>query len=205
MPMMRAPKTRISQGGFSMIESLVAFVVIVFGILGVAALQAVAVGGTKVAADRSTASIHTSALISRMKGNDTFWQSLPVGSDITISATGVIADIGAGSIGTDLEAESTDCAVTACIPIETASYNLKTWAQNGTSVGVDGGFADRLPAPTARIRRIGNDFPVMLEISLIWNEKRAVSGVAMAGTFYSATGTAQNSQRDFAFIVRARP
>lgn len=203
--MMRAPKTRISQGGFSMIESLVAFVVIVFGILGVAALQAVAIGGTKVAADRSTASIHTSAMISRMKGNEIFWQSMPVGSDITISDTGVIADIGAGSIGTDLEAESTDCAVTACVPIETASYNLKTWAQNGTSVGVDGGFADRLPAPSARIRRIGNDFPVMLEISLIWNEKRAVSGVAMAGTFYSATGTAQNSERDFAFTVRVRP
>lgn len=198
-------KTRHQQSGFTMVESLISFLIIVFGILGVAALQSVAISGTKAAADRSTASIHTSALLSRIKGNDAFWQSIPVTFDIAISDAGAITDVGGGTEGADLQAENTDCSANVCTAIETASYNLKTWAQDGTSVGATGGFADRLATPSARVRRIGNDFPVMLEVSLTWNEIRTASGLPMASTFYTASGTAANSQRNFTYTLRARP
>lgn len=188
-----------------MIESLVSFLIIVIGLLGVGALQSVAIGSTKVAADRSVASIHTSALMSRMNNNDLFWQTISPAFDVSISAAGVISDTGAGGEGAALEALNADCGAVVCTPAETASYNIKTWALDGSSVGVDGGFSDRLPAPTARLRRIGVDFPVMLELSLTWNEKRSTSGLNMASTYYSATGSAANSQRDFTFILRARP
>lgn len=198
-------KMKNKQSGFTMIESLVAFLIITIGLLGVGALQSVAIGSTKVAADRSVASIHTSALMSRMNSNDLFWQTISTTFDVTIDAAGVISDTGSGGEGSALEALSADCAAVVCTPAETASYNMKTWAQDGSSIGVDGGFADRLPAPAARIRRIGVDFPVMLELSLTWNEKRAASGLSMASTYYTATGTAANSQRDFTFVLRARP
>ncbi len=198
-------KTINQQRGFSLVESLVAFLIIVFGIVGVAALQSVAISGTKVAADRSTASIHTSALFSRIRGNDAFWQLIPVTFDVAIDEAGAITDIGGGTEGADLQAENTDCAANVCTSIQTASYNLRTWAQNGTSLGVTGGFADRLSAPSARVRRIGNDFPVMLEVALTWNESRTVSGAPMASTYYTASGTPANSQRDFTFTLRARP
>ena len=97
-----------NQSGVAMIESLIAFLIIVFGLLGIGALQSIAIGSTKVAADRSLASIQASALISRINGNDLFWQSIQPGFDISISAASVIADLGGTGEGDDLEALSTD-------------------------------------------------------------------------------------------------
>ncbi len=194
-----------TQSGFAMLESLIAFLIIVFGLLGIGALQSIAIGSTKVAADRSIASIQTSALLSRINSNDLFWQTISPTFDIAISAAGVISDVGAGGEGAALESLTVDCAAAICTPQETAAYNVKSWAQNGSSFGTTGGISDRLPAPSARIRRIGTDFPVMLEVSLIWNENKSTSGINMASTYYTGTGTAANSQRAFTYTVRARP
>lgn len=193
------------QSGFAMLESLIAFLIIVFGLLGIGALQSIAIGSTKVAADRSLASIQTSALLSRINSNDLFWQTISPTFDISIDAAGVISDVGGGSEGAALEGLGVDCASVICTPQETAAYSVKAWAMNGSSFGTDGGISDRLPAPNARIRRIGADFPVMLEVSLTWNESKATSGIDMASTYYTDTGTAANSQRGFTYTVRARP
>lgn len=193
------------QQGYTLVESLVAFLIIVIGIVGVAAVQSAGIGSTKVAADRSVASIQTSALMSRIKGNDAYWQGISEDFDIQVAADGTISDLGASMEGADLNGENTDCAAAICNSLENAAYTLKTWSQHGSSVSGDGGFADRLPAPVARIRRVGTDFPVMLEVTLTWNERRAVSGVQMAATYYSGTGSAANAQRDFSYVMRARP
>jgi len=194
-----------NQSGAAMVESLVAFLIIVFGLLGIGALQSIAVGSTKVSADRGLASIQTSALLSRINSNDLFWQTISPDFDISISAAGVIADVGSSGEGPALEALSTDCSANVCTPQEIASYNIKSWATSGSSFGGNGGISDRLPAATARIRRVGVDFPVMLEVSVTWNESRATSGLVMDSTYYTDTGTAANSQRQFTYTVRARP
>jgi type IV pilus assembly protein PilV len=193
------------QSGFAMLESLIAFLIIVFGLLGIGALQSIAIGSTKVAADRSNASIQASSLLSRINSNDLFWQTISTTFDISISAAGVIGDVGGGGEGAALEGLGVDCSSVICTPQETAAFSIKAWAQNGSSFGTAGGISDRLPAPSARIRRIGIDFPVMLEISVTWNENKSASGINMASTYYSGTGTAANSQRAFTYIVRARP
>jgi type IV pilus assembly protein PilV len=193
------------QSGFTLIESLIAFLVIVLGILGVAAVQSAGISSTKIASDRSVASIHTSALLSRMNANNAYWQTIPDDFDIQVDAAGAITDLGAGFDGAALDAENTDCSAGVCTPIEAAAYNLKTWAQNGTSLGATGGFADRLPAPAARIQRIGTDFPVMLEITLTWNEIRSVSGTPMAAAYYAPGNTPASNNRNISYVVRARP
>ncbi|HNP37129.1 MAG TPA: type IV pilus modification protein PilV [Woeseiaceae bacterium] len=198
-------KKHKQQSGFTLVESLIAMLVIVIGILGVAAVQSAGISSTKISSDRSVASIHTSALLSRMNANNAYWQTIPDDFDIEVDATGAISDLGAGSDGADLEAENTDCSSGVCSPIEAAAYNLKTWAQNGSSLGGSGGFADRLPAPAARIRRIGNDFPVMLEITLTWNETRSVAGMPMSAGYYTPGNTPASNNRNVSYVVRARP
>ena len=188
-----------------MVESLVSHVILVFGILGAIAMQTAAIGNAKIAADRSLAAIHTSALLSKMNSNENFWQTVALDFDIEVAADGTISDLGAGLEGAALNGATTDCVTDVCTPIETAAYNLRTWANNGTSFGVDGGFSDRLSAPTARIRRIGNDFPAMFEVTLRWNEKRSTTGTQMAPTFYNAGNSAANAQRVIDYTVRARP
>jgi type IV pilus assembly protein PilV len=196
---------KYKQDGFTLIESMVALVILLFGILGALAMQSAAVSNTKIAADRSIAAIHTSSILSKMNSNEDYWQTVPVGFDIAIAADGTISDLGAGTDGADLEAAGTDCVSDVCSPLETAAYNLKNWVQGGTSFGSDGGISNRLPAPTTRIQRIGNDFPVMLEVTILWNEKRSTSGAPMAASFYAAGNTAANSVRGIQYTVRARP
>lgn len=198
-------KFKNKQSGVAMIESLIAFLIIVFGLLGIGALQSIAIGSTKVAADRSLASIQTSALLSRINSNDLFWQTISPDFDIAISAAGVITDLGGTGEGDSLEALGTDCSAAVCTPMETAAFNIKSWAQSGSSFGGQGGIQDRLPAASARIQRVGVDFPVMLEVSVTWNETKATAGVDMASTYYTGSGTAANAQRDFTYTVRARP
>ena len=142
-------RIKISQRGFTIIESMVALVILMFGILGAIAMQTAAVSNTKIAADRSLAAIHTSSILSKMNSNENFWQTVPDDFDIQIAADGSISDVGAGSDGSDLDAATTDCVTQVCSPLEAAAHNLRNWAQGGTSFGADGGFSDRLPAPTA--------------------------------------------------------
>ena len=193
------------QHGFTIVESMIALVVLLFGILGAVAMQTAAISNTKIAADRSLAAIHASSILSKMNSNENYWQTVPDNFDIAIAADGTITDIGAGTDGSDLDGAATDCVAAVCTPLEAAAHNLRNWAQGGSSFGVDGGFSDRLPVPTARIRRIGTDFPVMFEITLLWNEKRTTSGTPMAAAYYNAGNTAANIQRGIQYTVRARP
>jgi len=117
----------------------------------------------------------------------------------------VVCNVGDLVVCDALEALGTDCAAAICTPQETAAYNIKSWAQSGSSFGGTGGIQDRLPAASARIQRIGADFPVMLEVSVTWNEQKSTSGLDMASTYYTGTGSAANAQRDFTYTVRARP
>jgi type IV pilus assembly protein PilV len=196
---------RNRQSGFTIVEAMVALVILLFGILGAVAMQSAAISNTKIAADRSLAAIHASSILSKMNSNEDFWQTIPVGFDIAIAADGTISDLGGGSDGADLEAAGADCVANVCSPLETAAHNLKTWVQGGTSFGIDGGISNRLPTPAARIRRIGNDFPVMLEVTIRWNEKRSATAGEMSNDFYAAGNTAANSQRGIEFTIRARP
>ena len=109
------------QSGFAMLESLIAFLIIVFGLLGIGALQSIAIGSTKVAADRSLASIQASALLSRINSNDLFWQTISPTFDISISAAGAIGDIGGGGEGATLESLGTDCSAAICTPRQSYS------------------------------------------------------------------------------------
>jgi type IV pilus assembly protein PilV len=196
---------RKKQNGFTIVEAMVALVILLFGILGAIAMQSAAVSNTKIAADRSLAAIHASSILSKMNTNEDYWQTIPVGFDIAIAADGTISDLGGGSDGADLNAATADCVSDVCSPLETAAHNVKNWVLGGTSFGSAGGISNRLPSAAARIRRIGNDFPVMLEVTIRWNEKRSTSAAPMANTFYTAGNTAANSQRAIEFTIRARP
>ncbi len=198
-------KFREDQSGFTLVEVMVALVVLLFGILGAIAMQTAAISNTKISADRSIAAIHSSSILSKMNSNEDYWQTIPVGFDIAIAADGTISDLGAGSDGADLEAAGVDCVAEVCSPLETAAHNLKNWILGGTSFGDAGGISNRLSVPAARIQRIGNDFPVMLEVTIQWNEKRSASAAQMGNTFYAAGTTAANAQRAIEFTVRARP
>jgi type IV pilus assembly protein PilV len=83
--------------GFSLVEVMVAVVVICVGLLGIAKMQALALSSTNIARQRSMAAFLAASLASAMNSNRTYWASAAAvaasnPTPITItSATGTIA------------------------------------------------------------------------------------------------------------------
>lgn len=196
---------RSSQSGFTLLEVLISLVIIMIGLFGLISVQTAGISSTKASVDRSLASIHVSGLLARMSVNESYWQTIPDNFEIRIDANGNVVDLGTSEAGDDLGSAVADCSKTQCDAVETASYDLRTWATDDTAGAAGGGFADRLPAAAAEIRRIGNDVPVLLEVSIQWSEIRKVSGVKMHEDFQTRGNNARHNTRFIRYSVRARP
>lgn len=109
--------------GFSLVEVLVALVVVSIGLLGLAKMQSVALASTTVSGTRSIVAIQAASLAAMMHANPDYWQNNLVPQTTTISYnsnpfSGVTACIiGGAGAGTS-----------ACTPKQMAQYDLGQWA-----------------------------------------------------------------------------
>jgi type IV pilus assembly protein PilV len=106
-----------SNAGFSLMENLIALVVLSVGLLTIAGLQGVAKRATYDALQRTTAALLEHDIFERMRTNSTALNGyLPV------------ADIGGGSLG---PTPAVDCKIAAnqCSPGQVASFDLWEWEQ----------------------------------------------------------------------------
>ena len=189
--------SRKSQSGFTLIEALVALVITAFGLLGVAALQGAIVGSTQSSADRSVAATQVSNLVSRMKANRVFWQTVPVDFDISVDAAGAIADNGTSTQGAVLDALSQNCYTSVCTnDSEAVAFQLRDWISGATSTGV----SDRLAAGGVRIQRVNLTAPATFEVTVLWDQKVTVSGLNMSAAF-----RAGGSRSRAGYTVRTQP
>jgi type IV pilus assembly protein PilV len=70
--MMRSPSS-VGSRGFSLVEVMVAVVVICVGLLGIAKMQALALSNTTIARQRSLAAMQAASLASAMHSNREYW------------------------------------------------------------------------------------------------------------------------------------
>jgi type IV pilus assembly protein PilV len=110
--------------GFSLVEMMVALVVMSVGLLGIAKMQAVALSNTTVASTRALAAIEASSLAASMHVNRGYWGSGIVAAKITIQGTTV----------TGLNTAGIDCTVASCPPQNLAAYDLQQWANAAQKV-----------------------------------------------------------------------
>lgn len=117
-PMIRNVRQRRARArGFSLIEVMVALVVICVGLLGIAKMQALALSGTNIARQRSMAAFLAAGLASTMNSNRVYWASATASaaSPITInSATGTITPASIIAGATSSICIGTASAVPAC-------------------------------------------------------------------------------------------
>jgi type IV pilus assembly protein PilV len=136
---MRAMKHITSQYGLSLIEVLIAVVVLAIGLLGLAGMQSISIQNNYLANQYSSGAIQAQALVERMRGN-------PIG---------VIADAYDLECGATPPVPEVDCAAESCTPEQMAAWDLATWHALITGIdtpeNTDPLSTDALPAPQVAV------------------------------------------------------
>jgi type IV pilus assembly protein PilV len=116
--------------GFSLIEVMVALIVLSVGLLGVARLESLALSSTRVAGQRSIAAIEAASLADAMHENRGYWSGTdPAGATITIQGTTLSYAGGAAALNS---AAGTSCKnpPAFCSPAALAGFDLQQWANS---------------------------------------------------------------------------
>lgn len=165
--------------GFSLIEVMVALIVICVGLLGIAKMQALSLSNSTTSRMRSLAAIEAASLASAMHSNRQYWANTPP-TTVTVNP-GLIASTDAAlaaAANADLAAlpsPSMACvgaagAVAKCAAMPLAAFDLARW---GVSVS---GLLPPPPAPTPMASIscppvAGVNAPTSCTIRISWGEK----------------------------------
>jgi len=117
-----------SERGFTLIEALIAFVILSVGLLGIVSLQAMAKTSQHLALQHTRAVTLADAIVERIRVNPAGIEAYDIGT--------------ANAVGDAPTAEpSPDCRTAACTPTELALHDLWTWEQAllgaGAKVGAE--------------------------------------------------------------------
>jgi type IV pilus assembly protein PilV len=146
-------RTRPRAAGFTLVEVLVALIIIAVGMLGLAKIQALAYASTGIAGSQSIAALQASSLASAMRANRSYWSKVATPYSFSFSDVGGNVTYGTLSDNT-LSTTTYDCAFSGatapCTPAQLAAYDLSN-TSNGSARGWIKGLAAVLPNPSATI------------------------------------------------------
>jgi type IV pilus assembly protein PilV len=175
------------QAGFSLVEVMVALLVVSIGMLGIAKMQALALSSTGTAKMRSLASIEAASLASTIHADRRYWFYLTNALTVTVSSAGTVASAQDASLNSTAAARPTPCTAvppaTPCTAAQIAAQDLGEWAD---------GIIGILPpnsASTITCNAPSATVTVECSIGITWTENVVSSDV---GQNSSAT-QAQNS------------
>jgi type IV pilus assembly protein PilV len=189
---------RVAAQGFTLVEVMVALIIISVGMLGIAKMQGLALSSTNASRSRALASIEASSLASAMQANRAYWSSsgsLPGSIIVTTSAgTPTIAGGSAtlqaalstaggtlcsASVGAKLSCYCT--TVGACASyVNMAASDLYDWSWT---------LASFLPNATATVGCNDADLPVDCTITIGWNENTVALTTQQAANSAAGSST----------------
>jgi type IV pilus assembly protein PilV len=152
--------------GFSLIEVLIALIVLSVGLLGIAKMEALALASNGIAGRRALAAIEAASLGDSMHIDRKYWGSTASGANITVAGNQVTAGL---PVSPAPVCEQTSGA--ACNESQLASYDLQQWANSLNAM---------LPVDTATVT-CNASTPVECLITISWNEQTVAINSAQAG------------------------
>jgi type IV pilus assembly protein PilV len=127
MLVMKYPRSPIPSRGFSLIEVMVAVLVISIGLLGIAKMQALSLSNTGNSRLRALAAVESGSIASAMQADRLYWSTIPVvGTDLTASITG--PTVTAASDPTLTTTQACTGVAANCTVNQMAAYDLQNWA-----------------------------------------------------------------------------
>jgi type IV pilus assembly protein PilV len=145
--------------GFSLVEVMVALVIVAIGLLGLAKMESLALSSTGVASGRQLAALEASSMAAMMHANRAYWATAIAPATTTVNTT------------TATTAPTTMCNVsgTPCTAANVALYDEWQWAN---------GLSKVLPNFLGTITCSTSTLPVTCTITVQWAE----AGVAISAT-----------------------
>lgn len=176
--------------GFTLIESIVALVVVAIALLGPLKMMAHALASSSTANARNVAALHAASLASVILANPAFWRDGEGRNSEIKLRGGAIASESSPAAPADM-----DCLVSSaqdgprCTPAQLAAADLAQWAA---------ALQDILPNASGSVQCAQSDAAVTrCIVTLQWHE-RFVSGSGKADDSVSAsTATGEESPRRF--------
>ncbi|HEX3835969.1 MAG TPA: type IV pilus modification protein PilV [Steroidobacteraceae bacterium] len=174
-PMFRCRRPR----GFSLVEVMVALVIIAVGLLGIAKMQALALSSTGSAGTRSLVAIEAASLAASMHTNRDYWgQTPPAVTNVAVSSNGPNQ---AATVTVDVPTLAS--APATCAPCSSntqlAAYDLQNWAL---------ALGQVVPGAATQITCSVASPPLSCTIQITWLEN-----VTSANSSASAAAAANNS------------
>jgi type IV pilus assembly protein PilV len=167
---------RMRQSGFSLVEVLVALVIIGVGMLGIAKIQALAYASTGTAALRSLAAIEASSLASAMRANRDYWTVTAATATQTIVGSG--QTLSSSTDGALLAASN--CAGVICAnAAAVAAYDVQSWMKSLNAV-LPGDTATVVCSPPT-VTGSPAGYPVGCTITISWYERNAAINAQSQG------------------------
>jgi type IV pilus assembly protein PilV len=183
MQMSLNPGDTARSRGFSLIEVMVALIIIAVGMLGIAKMQALALSTTESSGVRSLVAIEAASLAASMHADRDYWVTgpPPAVTNVTVQTTGP----GVTTVTIDVPALSAaqNCATTTtCTPVQIAAYDVQQW---GAALG------QIVPAAQGTITCNNTVAPLSCTIQITWAENVTSTSNAAAAT--SSAASALNS------------
>jgi type IV pilus assembly protein PilV len=157
--------TRPAAAGFSLVEVLVALIVISIGLLGIAKLQAVALSSTSTGGKRALAAIQAASLASSMHADRAYWcLATTLGCLGPAPATATVTGATVTSGSDPRLVSGADCwNGRPCTAVNMAAYDLTNWAVSAQSMLPSYVATIACPLPPA-------NYPLTCTITLTWTE-----------------------------------
>ena len=166
--------------GFSLIEVMVAVLVISIGLLGMAKMQALALSSSGSARLRSLAALEASSLASTMGADRNYWSAAPAaGAHFTVTIQGTKIT----TPDVTLSTAQTCTNGTTCTVAQMASFDLQNWVSNlNTLIPNESATVDCFMPAAAN--------PVTCTITITWAENLVASNAQeVGGTMAAPTYT----------------
>ena len=172
--------------GFSLVEVMIAMIIICVGMLGIAKLEAVVLSSTGSSRLRALVALQAESLADAMHADRDFWDGTSgdwtstVAVAITVTnGTAALSATNSAHLGSALSSPPT--CTTACTPANLAGYDLTQWASGSSNIG---GLAQLLKNSTSSISCLAATVtnPASCTVTINWNENTVAANQQEAAT-----------------------
>jgi type IV pilus assembly protein PilV len=166
--------------GFSLVEVMVAVLIISIGLLGIAKMEALSLSNTGNSRLRALAALQASSLASTMQADRNYWSTVPTATTpLTATVTG-----GAVTVASDGTLKSApNCKNVVCTVANMAAFDLTDWAGSINTLIPSSSTALNCSVPAA-------GSPPTCTITVTWTENLVNANSAQSNSTTAVTALA---------------